>query len=242
MKTGSVIATFTPETPIVLPPEKAVIVNISEQAFAAERTYGVYRIEACKPGQPFTTLVISARPGVIDKPERKPGKLAGTEQFPIKAEDIAVDLVRQWNSDIWGIGSTVTGQVAQEQVRGFSGVFVCEGMEPTAEELATAHEILALSDKALAERASSDWDQFHRPDMIHAGWKRAARRLGIDAEFLYTISNIASLPECKFCGSKMKTATATVCAICHREQNPDPVAAAIGIRRTRKPRQAGKEL
>src|SRR5207253_10380702 len=85
---------------------------------------------------------------------------------------------------------------------GFSGLFVADGQAPTAEELAQAHELLALSDSALAQRAHSDWDQFHRPDMIHAGWKRAARRLGVDADWLYTISNIASLPDCKFCGSK----------------------------------------
>jgi len=173
--------------------------------------------------------VIAARAGIIDKPERKPGKLAGTEQFVIKAEDIAVDLVRQWNSDLWGIGSDVTGQVADEVVRGFSGVFVIDGMEPTKEELAQAHEILALSDKAMIERGQTEWDQFHRPDMIHAGWKRAARRRHYEAEWLYAISDTGALPECLWCGSKMKTKTATVCATCHREQKPIDLPASLPV-------------
>lgn len=204
--------------PIELPIETATIVNISETAFHAERTYGTYRIEGCKPGQPYMTITVRAARGVIDRGDRIPGKLNGTEQFIIKAEDIGMDLVRQWNTDLWGIGSTPTGEIAGEAVRGFSGVFVCDGEEPTVEELTQAQELLALSDAALAERAHSEWDQFHSPMTIHAGWKRAARRLGVDAEWLYTISNKASLPDCKFCGSKMKTATATVCATCHRDQ------------------------
>ena len=240
MKTGGTVATFTPTQPIALPPETALVVNISETAFAAERTFGNYRIEGCKKGQAFTTLVVAARRGVIHRGDMQMGKQMGVEQFVILAEDIAVDLVRQWNSDLWGIGSDVTGQVLEEVVRGFSGLFVADGQAPTAEELAQAHELLALSDSALAQRAHSDWDQFHRPDMIHASWKRAARRLGVDADWLYTISNIASLPDCKFCGSKMMTATATVCATCHREQQP--MAAPIVEPGTREPKQKGKEL
>jgi hypothetical protein len=238
VKTGATVPIYTPEQPIALPVEKALIVNISETAYAAERTYGNYRIEGCKKGQAYTTLAVSACRGVADSIEAKPGKLAGRIQWPITAEDIAVDLVRQWNSDLWGIGSTITGEVAGEQVRGFAGVFVSEGMEPSAEELAEAHEIFALSDKVLIERAHSEWDQFHRPDMIHASWKRAARRYGVDAEWLYAVSNAAELPDCKFCGSKMKTKTATVCATCGRDQEPVPGA----IVQVHKPKQTRKEL
>jgi len=240
MKTGGVLPTYVPAAPIVLPTEQAAIVNIAEIPFAAERSYGSYRIEGRKAGEPYVSLVISARRGIIQRGDLTMGKAPVIEQFPIKAEDIAVDLVRQWNSDLWGIGSTVTGVVAEEQVRGFAGVFVAEGMEPTAEELKQAKEILALSDKALFERAQSEWDQFHRPDMIHAGWKRSARRLGVDVDWLYVISNIASLPDCKFCGSKMKTATATVCATCGRDQNPVP-GPVVEVRHPKKQEQR-KEL
>lgn len=225
MKLGTNIPAINPVLPIELPEETATLVNISESPFHAERTYGTYRIEGRSPNEPYVTKVIAARRGLIDQGDnswsRQLGKstpdLKNVQQFVIKAEDIGMDLVRQWNSDLWGIGSSITGQVMSETVRGFAGVFVADGVEPTAEELAQAHQLLAASDSALAERAHSEWDQFHNPQMIHAGWKRAARRLGVDAEWLYTISNIASLPNCAFCGSKMKTATATVCAACHRD-------------------------
>jgi hypothetical protein len=242
MKTGGVVPTFVPSAPIALPTEQAVIVNIAQIPFAAERTYGCYRIEGCTKGEPFVSLAISAARGIIHRGDLTMGKNPVVEQFPIKAEDIAVDLVRQWNSDLWGIGSTVTGVVAEEQVRGFAGVFVAEGMTPTAEELAQAHEILALSDKALFERAQSEWDQFHRPDMIHAGWKRSARRLGVDVDWLYVISNMAALPDCQFCGSKMKTMTATVCATCHREQNPAVTQPIPAVPRAKKQREQRKAL
>lgn len=240
MKIGGTLPTYVPQAPIVLPTEQAVIVNISEVEFYAERTYGAFRIKGCKKDEPFVSLTISAARGIIHRGDLTMGKNPVIEQFPILAEDIAVDLVRQWNSDLWGIGSDVTGQVADEQVRGFSGVFVIDGMTPTPEELKQAREILALSDKALFERAQTEWDQFHRPDMIHAGWKRSARRLGVDVDWLYAITNMAALPECKFCGSKMKTATATVCATCHREQNPLPAEAVEIIRKPR--REARKEI
>lgn len=221
MKLGNAIPIHVPAMPIALPIATATLVNITETAFSAERTYGTYRIEGCKPGQPYTTSVIAARRGIIDKGDRIPGRLQGTEQFAIEAIAIGEDLVRTWNTDIWGIGSTATGEVANEQVRGFAGVFVADSLEPTEEELGIAREILNLSDRALADCAHRDWDQFHRPDMIHAGWKRAMRRLDLDAEFLYTISNIASLPDCPHCGSKLKTMTAKVCATCHRDIIPE---------------------
>lgn len=217
MKLGTQIPIHVPAGPIALPQTTATLVNISETAFAAERTYGTYRIEGCKPGEPYVAKTIVACRGVVDMGDRIAGKLQGTRQFVIEAVDIGEDLVRQWNSDIWGIGSTATGEIENETVRGFAGVFVADGLVPTAEELATAHQILALSDQALAECAHRDWDQFHRPDMIHAGWKRSMRRLGVDAEFLYTVSNLMSLPDCPHCGSKLKTATAKVCATCHRD-------------------------
>ncbi len=221
MKLGTKIPIHIPAAPIALPKGTATLVNISEVAFYAERTFGSYRIEGCQKGEPYTVLVISGARAIIDMGDRIPGKLQGTRQEPIEAMAIGEDLVRCWNGDLWGLGSTPTGEVANEAVHGFAGVFVSDFAEPSAEELAQAHEIFALSDRALAECAHRDWDQFHRPDMIHGGWKRAMRRLGVDAEFLYTVSNIASLPDCPFCGSKMKTATATVCATCHRDVNPN---------------------
>lgn len=246
MKLGTQTPIFSPVLPIDLPEETAVLVNIAESAFRAERTYGIYTIcgngkchcspedpNRCKQYDGYITKTLKARRGLIDMGDNSWAKQIGkgnqpdlkaVQQFVIKAEDIAVDLVRQWNSDLWGIGSTITGEVTTETVRGFVGVFCADGEQPTAEELSQAHQLLASSDTALIERAHSEWDQFHNPVMIHMGWKRAARRLGVDAEWLYSVVNTNALPECVFCGSKMKTATATVCAACHREQ---PVKEAV---------------
>lgn len=219
MKLGTSIAIAAPVLPIPLPDESVTIVNVTDQAFTADRTYGIYRIEG-RGLKPYSTAVLHAARGVIDRGERKPKSLQGAEQFIIHAEDIALDLVRQWNADIWGIGSTPTGEVGEETVRGFSGVFVADGAIPTDEELVQAATLLAASDSALIERAHAEWDTFHRPEVIHAGWKRAAKRMGIDAEWMYTVVNKNALPDCPFCGSKLKTATATVCATCHRDVVP----------------------
>jgi hypothetical protein len=230
MKVGTNPVAVAPIAKLIdLPEEKAVLVNLTEQEFYGERTYGTFRILGRKPGEPYSTLEVTPRRGLIDMGDnswsRQMGRgnqpdLKSVQQFVIKAEDIAVDLVREWNTNLWGIGNTTTGEVATETVRGFAGVFVCDGLKPTDQELEQARMLLAASDQALVERAHAEWDQFHMPNMIHASWKRSARRLGVDAEWLYTVSNIASLPDCPFCGSKLKTKTATVCATCHRDITP----------------------
>jgi hypothetical protein len=217
----TIAAPITSALPV--PDETAMLVNISESSFATERTYGTYSIRGCKASEPYVTHAIHARRGVIDMGDRPPGgrdPFKNTNQFIIHAEEIGVDLVRGWNTDIWGIGSTPFGEVAQEVVRGFAGVFVADGLEPTAEELEQATNLLSLCDKALAEQAHMEWDQFHEPKTIHMGWKRAARRLGVDAPWLYTIVDARSLPDCPHCGAKLLTKTATVCSVCTRDVVP----------------------
>jgi hypothetical protein len=218
------VGTRTPVSPIQgaipVPEETAVLVNISETEYYAERTFGNYRIAGCKPGQDFVLLEVHARRIVIDRGDRPPGKkdpFKNTQQEIAHAVEIGEDLVRQWNTDIWGIGSTPTGEVAGEEVRGFAGVFVADGVRPTEDELAMAKDLLAKCDEQLTQRADSEWDQFHSPMTIHMGWKRAARRLGVDAAWLYTVANKTKLPDCPHCGSKLLTLTATVCSVCHRD-------------------------
>lgn len=225
------VGTRSPVSPmtaaIEIPDETAVLVNISETAYTAERTFGNYMISACRQGQDFVTSIVKARRCVIDMGDRPPGKkdsFKNTQQFIAHAVDIAEDLVRQWNTDIWGIGSTPTGEIAGDAVRGFAGVFVADGLEPTADELVQARELLAQCDEQLVQRADAEWDQFHSPMTIHAGWKRAARRLGVDASWLYTIANKQKLPDCPHCGSKLLTMTASVCSVCHRDVNPQVAA------------------
>lgn len=212
---------------IEIPDETAMLVNITESPFYAERTYGTYQIKGCRPGEAYVTLPVHACRGVIDMGDRGLGNkdpFKNTNQFIIHAEDIGVDLVRQWNTDIWGIGSTSFGEIAEETVRGFAGVFVADSLEPTAEELEQAMDLLARCDAALTEQAHMEWDQFHEPKTIHMGWKRAARRLGVDASWLYTVKDARSLPDCPHCGAKLLTKTATVCSVCSRDVVPAQAA------------------
>jgi hypothetical protein len=242
MKLGTAIPIFAPVLPIELPEESATLVNITTESFRGERTYGVYAIcgvgrckcdptdsNRCLSGDGYIMKIVKPRRGLIDMGDnswtkRKPGQtqpdLKNVQQFVVHAEDIASDLVREWRSELTGIGATVTGQVGNEAVNGFTGVFLADGLRPTEEELAQARQLLAACDQALVAEGHREWDQFHEPKSIHDSYKRAARRLGVDAPWLYTVVDRNILPDCQFCGSKMKTATATVCATCHRDVVP----------------------
>ena len=124
------IGTRVPVNPVTaaleIPDETVVLVNISESRYSAERTYGNYSIDACKPGIAYTTQEVHARRLVADMGDRYTNKrdpFKNTQQWIAHAEDIAEDLVREWNSDIWGVGSSITGEIADSPVRGFAGVF-----------------------------------------------------------------------------------------------------------------------
>jgi hypothetical protein len=246
MKPVSGVRISTPRTgAIPIPDESALIVNISESAYYAERTFGSYRIEARKPGERFSTLIVHAVRNVVDQGDRGLGSkdpYKNTQQFITSAIDVGVDLVRGWNTDIWGIGSTPTGEVAGESVRGFAGTFVADDLVPTEEELELATQLLAASDAQLTERAHAEWDQFHSPQTIHMGWKRAANRLGVDAPWLYTIIDKRALPDCPHCGSKLLTRTATVCSVCHRDvDGQDAVVTALASGKRKAPKRKAAE-
>jgi hypothetical protein len=242
MRLGTQTPIYAPVLPIKLPEETATLVNITDAAFRGERTYGVYTIcgvgrckcdptdvNRCIPGDGYLMKIVHPRRGLIDMGDnnwtaRKPGQkepdLKNVQQFVVHADDIASDLVREWRSELTGIGSTVTGEIAGEAVNGFTGVFLADAAIPTSEELQQAKQLLSQCDAALVAQAHADWDQFHEPKSIHDSWKRAARRLGVDAPWLYSVVDKNALPDCQFCGSKMKTVTATVCATCGRDVMP----------------------
>jgi len=242
MKLGTQIPIYAPVLPIELPEESATLVNITEAAFRGERTYGVYTIcgvgrckcdpsdvNRCLTGEGYILKVIHPRRGMIDMGDnnwtaKKPGQtspdLKNVQQFVIKAEDIASDLVREWRSELTGIGGAVSSQVDGQSISGFTGVFLADGARPTEDELQLARRLLSECDQQLVAAAHSDWDQFHEPKSIHDSWKRAARRLGVDAPWLYSVVDKTSLPDCPSCGSKLLTSTATVCATCHRDVMP----------------------
>jgi|SRR5579859_2176143 len=238
MRTGVQVRPPEPAKPLAIPKETAVLVNITTVAPpTVTRTYGNYLLPACKkgrrevweagvcvsttkcePGQEYAAVRIGAARDKIDYGEKR------QSQFIVHAREIAMDLASECNENIWGIGSTPTGEIVldpdtqeTQTVRGFAGVFVADGELPTDAELAEARELLAASDAVLVVAGHATWDQFKVPNAIHEGFKRSARRLGVDAEWLYTVAN---LPNCPHCGSKLKSAKATVCATCHRDVVP----------------------
>lgn len=214
MRTGVQVLSPEPPAPLVLPTKTATLVHITQTRITPiSRTFGNYVIPACKKDEPYTILKISAARGVIDLGDKR------RQEFIITAEEIAIDLARHCNSELWGIGSGIAGEDGEASIGGFAGVFVADGEEPTAEELAEAHALLRQTYEFLVKRAHAEWDQFHRPDMIHASFKRAARYLNIEADWLYATDK--NLPECPLCGSKLKTPTASVCATCGRDIRPN---------------------
>lgn len=237
-----------PEAPkaMPIPPGTSTLVNITSVRFAiVQFTYGNFMIPSiergfqtmrdehgqverrpCEPGAEWAAMKIRAARDAINYGEDR------KNEFIIESRDICLDLCRQCNGDIWGIGNTITGEIDGETVRGFSGVFLADGDEPGKQELEEMHALLRLCDVALTEEGHRTYDQFQKPEYIHEGFKRSARRLGVEATWLYSVLNA---PDCPFCGSKMKSATASVCATCGRDvpkvaaaseqpQMPPPVA------------------
>jgi hypothetical protein len=216
MKTGQVKLISPVRVPLPLSEETATLVRITGgKNIIVDRTYGNFTIAACKPGQRFVAMKIRAARCTA-------GTKDSFKEWEVKAMEVAEDLAMECNSYIWGIGSDVTGEIIEGSdddptvvsVRGFNGVFVSDFDAPSEEELLKAEELLAASDEILTTRGHETHDQFHNPLHIHEGFKRAARRLGVNAEWLYQVQNT---PSCPHCGAKLLTATATVCATCHRD-------------------------
>ena len=222
MKTGQIRLISPIAEPMKLSEKTATLVRITGgQNIVIDRTYGNFTIPACRPGQRFVSMKIrSARCVAGTKDSRK--------EWEVTAEESAEDLAMECNSYIWGIGSDVTGEIISgsdddptvDTVRGFNGVFVSEFDEPSEEELEMAEGLLASSDEILITRGHETHDQFHNPLHIHEGFKRAARRMGVQAEWLYRVSNN---PFCPHCASRLLSATATVCSVCHRDVAKQPV-------------------
>lgn len=228
---GSSITLPEAPKPVALPLHTATIVNITDTSLPIRQfTYGNYSVPVCERG--FQTL--RHMDGHVERipceigDEWAAAKVGAarltinygdkrTQESVIEPRDICLDISRQCNGDIWGLGNDTLGDETVEAVRGFMGVFVADGDIPTEQELIEMRDILRLADVALVQEGHKTWDQFGKPDYIHEGFKRAARRIGVQADWLYTIYN---MPDCPHCGSRLKSTTATVCATCHRDVKP----------------------
>jgi hypothetical protein len=185
--------------------EFTTIVNITEQSYAAHRTYGTFLIAGAagaskigsvssvadgpaKPAglaKPYALTRITPRTAVMDYGDKR------TVPLPISAWEIANDLCREINSD------------AGEQ--SFLGVFVCAGSEPTEAELREARAKLDEFYRALVAAADREWERSHSYLFIHDLQRRAAANLGLEKEWYYRAQE---MDECPGCGDRVKPGVA----------------------------------
>jgi hypothetical protein len=219
------------------PAETAVLCNITEQTWILQRTHGAFVVagrahaaqlaadfahkdssaldSAANTGQfdpPYALTRISARTGAIDLGDKR------TLEFPISARDIAEDLAREINAD--GGDSS------------YFGVFVCAGDEPDADELAEAHEHLALFYASLVNSADKQWERTHNVAFISDLERRAARELRLEKDWSY---EPALRNECPACGERLKPNVA-VCRVCGAVLNAKKAAQwGLGIPESARP-------
>jgi hypothetical protein len=168
----------------------AIIVNITEQNWTLDRSFGTYRIRGCEAGGPFALTHIEARKAMMDLGDKR------TYELRIDAGEIAADLCREINAD--------GGEES------FFGVFVAAGETPSSDELQQARERLAAFYRRLVAGADREWERSHSYLFINDVERRAAHYLGLDKEWFYQARETM---ECPGCGEKIKPGVA-VCRTC----------------------------
>jgi uncharacterized protein with PIN domain len=170
----------------------------------------------CEPGQEWAGVRIHAARMV-----RKYDKGMPDVEDIVHAKDIANDVCLECNSDLWGIGSTITGEIAGgRKVRGFVGIFSISGDAPTAEELAEARKQLRLCDKHFVTEGNKTFAKFGPAGIaaISDSFKVAAERTNQKPAWMFSMED--ELPNCPHCGAQLLMPTATVCSKCQRDVVP----------------------
>jgi hypothetical protein len=150
----------------------------------------MFVIPGREAGELFTLTPVGARTGAIDLGDKR------TLEFPISAHEIAEDLAREINSD--------GGEAS------YFGVFVCEGSDPSEEELAEARERLESFYRSLVASADKQWERSHNVVFISDLERRAARELKLEKDWSYEPTQKM---DCPACGEKLKPGVA-VCRVC----------------------------
>jgi len=163
--------------------ERAVIASISDQEWVIPRTYGIFRIPACEKQQVFTVLEVEPHTDAIDLGDNR--KLA----FAIGGRDIAEDLVQELDRH---------------------GVFVCEGMAPSEEELQNARRKREEWFNELIQEGDVMWARGHTHREISDMHRRAAMAQQVEREWAYVPGRHV---DCPVCGEKIK-ANVAVCRHC----------------------------
>ncbi len=183
----------------------AVIANITDQVYTANRTYGMFRILGRTEDEPFALTRVTGRTAVMDYGDKR------TLPLVISAREIAEDLCREINAD--------AGE------RSDLGVFVCAGETPTEGELAAARERLEEFYKGLVATADREWERSHSHLFIHDVQRRAAAQLGLQKDWYSKAPEYAG--ECPGCGERVKQGVA-VCRSCGAILDREK-AAALGL-------------
>ena len=170
--------------------DTASIVNLTEQSWILQRSYGAYAVSACEKGTPYSLTRVISRIAYMDLGDKR------TMEYRITAREIAEDLAREINGDS-GEGS-------------YHGVFVAAGDAPTESELAEARRRLEEFQRRLVAAADLEWERTKNPMFITDLERRAARQLGLEKPWLYDARPLA---DCPVCAEKIKHGVA-VCRSC----------------------------
>jgi len=180
--------------------DTASIVNLTEQSWILQRSYGAYAVAACEKGAPYSATRVISRIAYMDLGDKR------TMEVHITAREVAEDLCREINAD----GGDES----------FFGVFVAKGEEPTEAELAEAHERLTAFYQRLISAADREWERSHSHLFINDVQRRAAKHLGVEKEWHYQPHETT---ECVACGEKIKSHVA-VCRVCGAIVNKEKAA------------------
>ena len=187
--------------------DSVTIVNLTEQSWVLQRSYGAFAVRARESGEPYTLTRVVSRTAYMDIGDKR--KL----DVSITAREVAEDLCHEINSD-GGDDS-------------FFGVFAAAGDEPTEAELAEARERLKAFYGRLVAAADREWERSHSYLFINDVQRRAARHLGLDKEWHYQPQETI---DCPGCGEKIKPHVA-VCKTCGAIINPAKAAELRFVRR-----------
>jgi hypothetical protein len=180
--------------------DAAVLCNITGERWILHRTHGMFCVAGRVDTEPYALTPIAPRTGSIDLGDKR------SLEFPITARAIAEDLAREINSD--------GGEAS------YFGVFVCEGSEPSDEELRAAHAQLEHFYRTLVAAADRTWERTHNVVLISDLERRAARALRLEKEWSYEASERV---DCPACGEKLRPGVA-VCRVCRAVLNREKAA------------------
>jgi hypothetical protein len=183
------------------------------------RTHGCYFVQHPKAGEPYALSHVAWKKDYADVGDHDPQYTRKTgierrKEFTFDARQIASDICNQINNNGPGEAS-------------FFGVFVCDGNEPTAEELTNANERLRKYFSLCVAAADSQWSANPRHDLISGVAKRGARWLKLNSEDHGWMSNFQVMADCPACGTRIKPGVA-LCRSCGAILDPEK-AAQFGI-------------